>query len=563
VTRLGQGLLGAASALTIGACALLMPASGNAAAPDRRPNFLVIVADDLGFSDLGAFGGEIRTPNLDELAHRGLRLTNFHATPLCAVTRSELLSGTDNHIAGEGWMGGGPPKTRGAPGYEDYLNNRVVAVSELLHDAGYYTLMAGKWHLGVPIELSPAGRGFDKSYALLGGAWLHFKPDARTPPIPLVTLTKFEENSSYTTVPDDFYSSNFYASKVIQYLEERKADEKRRPFFAYLTFTAPHWPLQALKEDQDKYKGVYDDGPEALRQRRLQRQAALGLLTPAQAKDAHPLEYGTPFSQLSPDERAVATRKMEIYAAMVDRMDVNVGRVIKALRDEGELDNTVIVFLADNGAEGSRFVQPTGFDNSPGNIGNVSSFAQYGIEWAQAATAPSRMEKEYTAEGGIRVPAFVTYRGQAHGHGISHAFATVEDVTPTILDLAGVAHPDTYAGHRVAPMLGHSMVPFLEGRSRQVHAPGEVFGWEQWGQRAVRVGTLKGLYEAEPGGVAPRWQVYDLATDPGENHDLAPANPALITRLTRLWYEYARSVGVVVTSPTIPGYDGELNLEPY
>ena len=233
-----------------------------------KPNFLVIVADDLGYSDLGAFGGEIRTPNLDALARQGVRLTQFHSQSVCAPTRAELLTGTDTHIAGIGWMGGGPAETQGKPGYEDHLNQRVAALPELLQQAGYYTVMAGKWHLGATADLSPQTRGFDHSFGLLGGGQLHFKATTGVPSVP-ITKTAYAEDGKIVDLPDDFYSSNFYASQLVKYLELRQTNQDKRPFFAYLTFTAPHWPLQALPEDIDKYKGRYDAGPERLRQERL------------------------------------------------------------------------------------------------------------------------------------------------------------------------------------------------------------------------------------------------------------------------------------------------------
>lgn len=548
------------------AASFLCGIATGAAAQAPRPNILLIVADDMGYSSLGAFGGEIKTPNLDALAQQGLRFTNFHAMPLCAPTRSELMSGTDAHIAGEGWMGGGPPPTQGQPGYEDYLNFNVASVAELLHTGGYYNVMAGKWHLGVPLYETPAGRGFDHSFALLGGAWLHFAPDANVPPNnPLVVNTKFEEDGQYVAFPQGAYSSDLYAGKIIQYLQAQQQAGDTRPFFAYLAFTAPHWPLQVPAADQNKYAGVYDKGPEVLRAQRLANQQALGLLTPAQAADAHRLQYGTPWHQLPLAEKAFSARKMEIYAAMVDHMDGDVGQVISYLQGTGQLANTVVIFLADNGAEGADFtdVFGVGFNNAYSNIGNVSSFTQYGIEWAQAETSPYRMQKEYTAEGGIHVPAFITYPGFSNQAAITGAFADAEDVTPTILALAGVTHPSTFNGHPIAPLEGLSMVPFLNGQSPTVHQADEVIGWEQWGQRAVRIGNLKGLYEAEPGPKPPHWQVYDLGADPGENTDLGANNPHERNLFEQLWNVYASQNQVIPVYPITPGYDAELTPEKY
>lgn len=553
-----------ATALT--AAAVSVTAAAAAPPTPSHPNVLLIVADDMGYSSLGAFGGEIQTPNLDALATQGVRFTNFHAMPICAPTRAELMSGTDAHIAGEGWMGGGPPEVKGKPGYEDYLNFNVASVAELLHTGGYYNVMAGKWHLGVPLNETPAGRGFDHSFALLGGGWLHFAPDANVPTNnPLVNNTKFEEDGQYVAFPQGEYSSDLYASKIIQYLQAQQNAGDTRPFFAYLAFTAPHWPLQVPLADQNKYAGVYDKGPAVLRAQRLANQQSLGLLSAAQAADAHKFEYGISWGKLPLAEKALSARKMEIYAAMVDHMDTDVGQVISYLNSTGQLANTAIIFLADNGAEGSDYTDTfgVGFNNDYSNIGNVSSFTQYGIEWAQAETAPYRMEKGFTAEGGIHVPAFITYPGLSLQSAITNAYADVKDITPTILNLAGVAHPSQFNGQPIAPLEGTSMVPFLTGQTAQVHQPDEVIGWEQWGQRAVRIGTLKGVYEAEPGPKQPRWQVFDLSADPGENHDLGVGDPHERLLFEQLWNLYASQNQVIPVSPVTPGYDIELVPEQY
>ncbi len=379
----------------------------------KRPNFLVIVADDLGFSDIGAFGGEINTPNLDRLAHEGIRFTDFHSAPACSPTRSMLLTGTDHHIAGIGTMlEVAGPGFRGAPGYEGYLNDRVVALPELLRDAGYLTLMAGKWHLGNTIERSPWARGFERSFALLPGGASHYGTAGTGGFSPMPTL--YTEDDQFVTVGEDFYSSDFYADTLLRYFRARseEPEEKPRPFFAYLPFQAPHWPLQAPDESVAAYHGRYDDGPDVLREARLAALRHLGLCPPDVA--AHPVVAdGAPeWADMTADERARSARSMEVYAAMVDRMDQNIGRVIDYLADTGELDNTVVIFLSDNGAEGAivealplRGAQIGALiekycDNSLDNLGRPNSFTWYGPRWAQAATAPSRLHKAFTTEGG-------------------------------------------------------------------------------------------------------------------------------------------------------------------
>ncbi|WP_323120206.1 arylsulfatase [Burkholderia alba] len=527
--------------------------------PASRPNFLVIVADDLGFSDLGAFGGEIATPNLDALAHAGVRFTDFHTASACSPTRSMLLTGTDHHVAGIGTMAEAlSPELQGKPGYEGYLNDRVVALPELLRDAGYFTTMAGKWHLGLTLDRAPAARGFECSFALLPGAANHygFEPvsrDAEQPRLMRSTRSLYVEDAQFVeTLPDDFYSSDAFADKLLQYLGERPDDG--RPFFAYLPFSAPHWPLQAPEDVVETYRGRYADGPDALRDARLAKQRELGLLD--EGVDAHPVvARNAEWAQLTPDERAFSARTMEVYAGMVERLDWNVGRVIDYLKASGEIDNTFVLFLSDNGAEGAllealpvfgpnlqQFLRDY-YDNRLENVGRGNSYVWYGPRWAQAATAPSRLYKAFTTEGGIRVVAFAHYPPFAR-RAISAAFSTVMDVVPTVLELAGVSHPGTtYRGRTVAAPKGASLVPHLRGDAPAVHDAQHVTGWELFGMRAVRQGDWKAVFIPQPVGPG-EWQLYDLARDPGETRDLAAAEPARLDALLAHWAQYVADNGV-------------------
>ena len=522
----------------------------------NRPNFLVIVADDLGFSDIGAFGGEIDTPNLDRLAHAGIRFTDFHSAPACSPTRSMLLTGTDHHVAGIGTMAEVvPPGFRGAPGYEGYLNDRVVALPELLRDAGYLTLMSGKWHLGNTIETSPWARGFERSFALLPGGASHYGGSAARDFLPAPTL--YTEDDQFVTVGDDFYSSDSYTDTLLRYLRER-APEDDREFFAYLPFQAPHWPLQAPEESIAKYRGRYDAGPDALREERLTALKRLGLCPPD--VEPHPVVAdGAPeWADMTAEERALSARSMEVYAGMVDRMDQNIGRVVDYLAETGELDNTVVIFLSDNGAEGA-IVEAMPIlgdliaaqiekhcDNSLDNVGAPNSFIWYGPRWAQAATAPSRLHKAFTTEGGIRVVGFVTWPGFARQQQIGTAFTTVMDIVPTVLELAGTAHPGTaYRGREVAPVRGRSLVGYLSGAAEAVHEAATGTGWELFGRRAIRQGDWKALYLPAPYGPGS-WQLYDLASVPGEIHDLAASQPDKLAELLALWDRYVEENGVLL-----------------
>ncbi|TDO09918.1 MULTISPECIES: arylsulfatase [Halomonas] len=482
-----------------------------------RPNFLVIVADDLGFSDIGAFGGEVRTPNLDRLAYEGLRLADFHAASACSPTRAMLMTGTDHHIAGIGSMAEVlPPAVAGQPGYEGYLNQRVVTVPELLRDAGYATLMAGKWHLGDRAAARPRARGFERSFALLPGAANHygFEPALsmeRRPGLLRSTMGMYcEDDALLTELPDGFYSSDYFTDKLLSYLDESQVDE--RPFFAYLPFSAPHWPLQAPQEIIARYRGRYDKGPEVLRQERLAALKRLGLV-PVGA-DAHPVVANeAEWDALTREQRQRSARAMEVYAAMVERMDWNIGRVIEHLRENGQLENTVVVFLSDNGAEGALLeaypqfgpnleeVIAEYYDNRLDNIGNANSYVWYGPRWAQASTAPSRLRKAFTSQGGIRVPAILRYGGLARQHQISHAFGTVMDIVPTLLELAGIHHPGrVYKGRAINPVRGRSWLGYLQQARESVHDVDSVTGWELFGRKGLRKDKWKLVYLPAPTG---------------------------------------------------------------
>ncbi|KAI1175628.1 alkaline-phosphatase-like protein [Nemania sp. FL0916] len=558
-------------------------------ASEKRPNFLVIVADDLGFSDIGPFGGEINTPNLDKLAKDSILFTDFHAAAACSPSRAMIMTGTDHHIAGLGnlieWTnisGQNDPSgsmstavQRGMPGYEGYLNEKVVALPELLRDAGYHTLMSGKWHLGLTPERSPKVRGFERSFAHLPACSNHYAyepqlegadkiPDFMT----MSFIALHSEDGEYVRkLPDGWYSSDGYGDKMLKYLKDWKEGGDERPFFGYLPFTAPHWPLQAPQEYIKKYRGVYDEGPDVLRQKRLQRLKDLGMV--AQDVEPHPVvaDEVKEWNELSDVERANSCRAMECFAGMVEAIDANVGKITKYLEEIGELDNTFVCFLSDNGAEGAAYeaypiVQSNMlghlqkyYNNHIDNLGNGDSFIWYGPRWAQAATAPSRLYKAYTTEGGVRVPYMMkppaAFSGAIQGGSITHQFATVMDLAPTILDMAGVTHPaPTYQGREVVSMRGKSMVPYLSRQAETIHEKDFINGWETCGRAACRQGDWKIVFIPKPKG-PERWQLYNLASDPGEIHDLAEQEPAKMKELLKLWDMYVLETGVVPLSPDL------------
>jgi arylsulfatase len=516
----------------------------------KRPNFLIILADDLGYSDIGAFGGEIETPNLDALAARGLKLTGLHVAPTCSPTRSMLLTGLDNHEAGLGSMAESlAANQRGKPGYEGYLRPDTASLAELLAPVGYRTLMSGKWHLGLTLEQDPSRRGFQRSFTMLQGTHNHYGVSLSTDPTKLGGYTYREDGETLSSLPKDFYSSDAFTTKLIEQLKETGGSAKgRKPFFAYLAFTAPHFPLQAPPATIAKYKGRYDSGYEELRQQRLKRQVELGLLDAKVA--AHAFDIAKPWAELTAEQKARASRRMEVYAAMVDRLDWNVGRVVQTLKDSGELDNTVILFLADNGAEGGALEDRSsprllarydGADNRLENIGAATSFESIGPGWAEAATAPSWRYKSFQTEGGTRAVAFLA--GPGIRQGISATYANVQDVVPTLLDLAGTK--PTIAGAR--PIRGRSWTPWLLGKSQHVYRPDEPIGAELFGGRSLRQGDWKLLDRGEG-----QWRLFNIARDPGETRDLSASQRRRKAELIAAYETYAREVGVIPPEPPHP-----------
>ena len=520
---------------------------------DGRPNFLLIVADDLGYADLGVFGGEIGTPNLDALAASGYQLTNFHTAPTCSPTRAMLFSGTDNHLVGLGVMGeikhNLPPEVQAQPGYEGYINNRVLTLPELLRDAGYRTYMAGKWHLGLEEHASPFARGFEKTYALLEGGAGHLS-NMNVVPFNDRDHALYREDGELTGVPKKFYSTEFYASKIVEYLNEDKHSD--RPFMAYLSFTAPHWPLQAPSESIARYKGAYDEGYDVFFDRRLARQKELGLISARTT--GHPLILEKPWVELSEADRQREAKAMEIYAAMVNDLDTQVGRVIQALKDIGEYENTVIFFMSDNGAQNgsmSYMERLPGYneflarccDNSMENMGAANSFVMYRSGWARVSGVPTRYFKSQTTEGGIRSPAILNYPASKEGAGRYDEFLSVMDVMPTFLALAGVDHPQQFQGREILPMKGASMAAILDGQKSAIHPPEYTMGWQLNNHRALKKGNWKIVMTHPPLGDGT-WNLYDLSKDPFEHHDLSDAYPIKLEALIHEWDEYVAENGV-------------------
>lgn len=552
-------LCGCLAVLCLAACQDNSRVEPSTSVEESRPNILLIVVDDMGYADLGSFGGEIPTPNLDELAHGGIRLTNFITAPACSPTRAMLLTGVDAHKAGLGNLHEElAPNQRDQPGYEGYLNSRVVTTASLLRDAGYHTYMTGKWHLGLTEETGPAARGFERSFAMLTNS-SHFA-DMRPAysPDPTAKAAYRDENGLLSELPPNFeYSSQFFVDRLIDNLEQDRQSDK--PFFAYLAFSAPHWPLQAPDAALEQFRGKYDEGYDVLLERRLAAQRELGVI-PRDAQGSVRAPKGVRWPDLSDEQRQVEARAMEVYAAMIAEIDHHTGRMIDYLRARGLLDNTAIIFLSDNGAEGHdyddtwprdafpeiRKVIDEGYDFSYANMGRQDSYTFYGPNWARVSAPAFRLYKAFPTEGGVHTAAFVNFPGRFRAGAIEDALILVKDMAATMLELAGVEHPGTtYAGRRVEPMTGRSVLALLEGRTQPGAGPVRAHADELIGKRGVRLGNWKLVHMPEPYGVGD-WQLYDLATDLAEANDLAAARPEKVAELRALWDQYAEENGVIL-----------------
>jgi arylsulfatase len=517
----------------------------------KAPNIVVLLADDMGYSDVGPFGSEIPTPNINSLAKTGTKLTNHHALPTCSPSRAELLSGVDNHHNGLGNMAELlTPAQKGKPGYEGILNERVVSLPTVLKNAGYHTYMAGKWHLGDKPGTLPSDRGFDQSFALISSGGSYYSDRGYSPEEPLVT---YRENGQVVKLAQNFYSTNFFTDKLIEYIDKNRAD--RKPFFIYAAYTSPHEPLQAPQPEIQKQIGKYDMGWDQLRQQRFNRMKQMGLI-PDYLELTPRLSEVPAWDSLTPEKKKYESKKMAIYAAQITNLDSNIGRLIDHLKKNGEYDNTIFVFLSDNGAAGQDYehlpayqewFKNAGISNSYENLGTANSNAGYGSGWAQVGTLPFQGYKGTPTEGGIRVPAIFSYSGAVKSEMKSDAFSTITDVMPTLLDYAGVKHPGTsYKGRPIFPMDGRSLRPVLDGKAQQVYGPNDPVGFEVFGtgNGALVMGDWKILKLSPPKGDG-KWKLYNLRLDPSELHDLGQMYPEQLKKMVPLYEQYEKEKGIV------------------
>ena len=537
-----------ARALQLGFGLLLGTLAGQAAADNERPNIVLLLADDWGFSDVGAYGGEMATPNLDMLAARGMRFSNFHVTASCAPTRSMLMTGVDNHRNGVGNMPETIPQSHiGKPGYLGVLDTNVVTVASLLRDSGYHTYISGKWHLGHEQWNLPPARGFERSVIQADSGsdnwemkqYLSLKPD----------VYWYEEGQRMHSLPADFYSSTYFVTRAIEQIKSNRNSDQ--PFFSYIAFQANHIPVQAPQSFIDKYRGQYDQGWTVLRQQRQAKAIELGLIPPNSPMVT--MDTTQEWDALSAEDKAYQARRMEVYAAMADAMDHELGRLIAYLKQSGQYDNTVFLFLSDNGPEASDpYATFTGrlwldqhYVRTIDRLGSKGAYSIIGPSWASAAASPLNTYKFWAGEGGLRVPLIVAGIPGVTANSISPAFTHVTDIAPTLLALAGVKQPDgEYQGKPVERMIGRNLLPVLRGQAEHVYPADQSVGYELSGNAAVFRGNYKLLRNLPTIG-DNQWHLYDLSIDPGETTDLREQLPELFAQLQDDYAQYASDNNVL------------------
>jgi arylsulfatase len=506
------------SAAAAGTTLLPRSAFGHVPPPGGPPNIVLIMADDMGFSDIGCFGSEIPTPNLDRLARGGLRFTEFHNTARCCPTRASLLTGLYPHQAGIGHM----VDDRGFPAYRGHLNNSCVTIAEALRPAGYTTLMSGKWHVGEDRPHWPTDRGFDHYFGLISGSSSYFQLDQGK--------TMAVDDQPFTPPEKGFYMTDAITDRALGFLDRYTSRDK--PFFLYLPFTSPHWPLHAPPEEVDKYRGRYVMGWDELRRQRHERMIQMGIVN-----KAWPLTPRDERVQAWADvgDKAFRDLSMAVYAAQIDRMDQSIGRLLKRLDETGASENTLVLFLADNGGcaeeinRGKAGVGP----------GGPESYWSYGMPWANASNTPFRLYKHWVHEGGISTPLIAYWPGRIKEPGsITHQSGHLIDLMATCVDVGGARYPTTFNGQAITPLEGKSLGPVFEGRQREPHA---ALCWEHEGNRAARQGKWKLVSRFETGNA---WELYDMEADRTEMNNLAAADPARVKELSAVWGAWAARVGV-------------------
>ncbi|HSY60912.1 MAG TPA: arylsulfatase, partial [Cytophaga sp.] len=495
---------------------------------DDRPNIVVILVDDMGFSDLGCFGSEITTPNLDKLAAEGMILNNFYNCGRCCPSRASLLTGLYPHQAGVGDMLQAKGNT---PAYQGYLSDSSVTIAQLLKQSGYHTITSGKWHVGLEPSAMACQRGFDKSFTMLNNGSSYYKNgplynDGRT--------VTFMEGCNPIQRDSNYYLTQNITDFAVKAIDEQK--NNTNPFFLYVTYTAPHWPIQAIEEDIKKYHGTYLKGWDKIREERYQKQLRKNLIT-ASTKLSPRYEKAVAWNDIPEKDKNMWDMRMSIYAAMIDRMDKGVGEILKKLKETGEDKNTLIIFMSDNGGSAdavrdlSYVIQRNG---KPGSGDNIDS---YYPNWGNVSNTPFRLFKRNVHEGGIASPFIAWYPKVIKPGSSNTAVAHVMDILPTCLEAAQTSYPTIFNGKTIKPTEGISLFNTFKGDRRDVH---EKLFWEHEGNKAVRSGNWKLVYELEYG----KWELYNLATDRSETNDLAATYPEEVKRLQALHDQWSKHVGV-------------------
>ena len=488
---------------------------------DERPNIILIMADDMGFSDLGFFGSQIETPNLDELAKNGLVFNQFYNTSRCCPSRAALLTGLYQHQAGVGAM----VNDLGHPGYRGYLNDQCVTIAEVLKTAGYQTMMSGKWHLGSKPEHWPTKRGFDKFYGIPEGGGVYFYPFAKKRNVVL--------NDQVLEPDSSFYSTYAFNHHAVEFLKE--AEKERKPFFLYLPHIAPHFPIQAPRHEYQKYLGKFRDDFQVLRQRRYRAMKQKGILPESvtlSASDEHVLLW----DQLTESQKDTFDLKMAIYAAQLEIMDRGIGKIIQQLKEMGQFENTIIFFLSDNGGTHENIARKYAHLN--GELGTINSYRAYGRSWAHVSNTPFRMYKHWVHEGGISSPLIVHYPSAIKHHRVESAITHIMDIMPTCVELARAPYPPTFEGRKILAMEGKSLVGLIRNQPWQDR---ETLFWEHEGNRAARSGKWK-IVSAYP---ENKWRLYDMEHDRAESADLSDGNQEIKDALIAEYEAWATRAGVV------------------
>ena len=550
-----MNLKGPATLLT--ALALLSPSTlGAQAAQSKRPNIVILLADDWGFSDVGAFGGEIATPNIDALAAKGVRFSNFHVAGSCSPTRAMLQTGVINHRAGLGNMPETiPPEHLGKPGYETHLNNRVVTIAEQLRAVGYRTYLSGKWHLGHTPNTLPTARGYDHALALAQSGADNFEDK---PNLLIYDKTEWTEDGKPAKLPKRFYSSTLIVDKMIGYIDRGKASGK--PFLASVNFIANHIPVQARDADIAAYAGRYNAGWTVLRNERRAAAIAKGVMPVG--VPAVTMNTSGDWSKLSAQQQRQRAGAMAAYAGMGTAMDREIGRLIAHLKAIGAYDNTIFVFLSDNGAEATdpmnmgaftRWNANQLYDQSIPQQGRPGSLTAQGAGFASASVSPLRGYKFTASEGGLRVPMIMAWPGNPaiKGGSVAAGFAHVTDMPLTLLMLAGVTpQQGSFSGRRVEPMIGVDLSPMLTGVASSVHSPDKPLGYELSGNAVLFKGDYKLVKNLPPYGDG-RWRLYNITTDPGEAHNLSGSEPERFVAMQKDYAAFAKANKVL---PMPEGY---------